>query len=80
MIDGICIGHRGQLTNIQHQSFRRGFDSIDLERLHTTHDRADEVDIKDGININHVKQNGDGQEGQAPDPRHGEEERMREID
>lgn len=57
-------------TDIQHQSLRRSFGSIDPERRHPAHDGADEVDIEDRKAVDDVKDHSNGQEGQTPNARH----------
>lgn len=62
------------LTNEKNETIRRGLCStrtIWTEQSHTTNNRADEVDIKDGIYVDKVEDDGDGQESEATDGRHG---------
>lgn len=47
--------------------------SIYGERPHTTDDRADEVDVQDGVNIYHVEHHRDTQEAEPTEAGHHKE-------
>ena len=57
-------------TDIKNQSFGGRFRSVDLERAHASDDWADEVDVEDGDQIDYVEDDGQAEEGHAPEWRH----------
>ena len=58
-------------TNIQDQSFSRGFWSVDTKGPHASDDWTDEVDVEDGEEVDDVEDDGQGEEAHAPETRHG---------
>ena len=58
-------------TNIQDQSFSRGFWSVDTKRPHASDDWTDEVNVEDGEEVDDVEDDGQGEEAHAPETRHG---------
>lgn len=59
-------------TDIQYQSFSRGFWCIDAKRPHTSDDWTDEVNVEDGKEVDDVEDDGQGQKAHAPETRHGQ--------
>lgn len=57
-------------TNIQDQSFSRGFWSVDTKRPHAGDDWTDEVNVEDGEEVDDVEDDGQGEEAHAPETRH----------
>ena len=57
-------------TDIKNQSFGGRFRSVDLERAHASDDWADEVDIEYGDQIDDMEDDGQAEEGHAPEWRH----------
>lgn len=47
---------------------------VDFERAHASDDWTDEVDIEDGDQVYNVEDDGQAEEGHAPEWRHGVEE------
>jgi hypothetical protein len=64
------------LTNEQHKSIRRGFGrlrwALDTKELHARDNRADEVNVENGQDINQMKSNSNGHEANATRAGHGE--------
>jgi len=58
-------------TNIQYQSFSRGFWCVDTEWPHASDDWTDEVNVEDVEQVNDVEDDGQGKEAHTPKTRHG---------
>ena len=62
------------LTNEKNETIRRGFCStrpVRAKQGHTTNNRAEEIDVEDGIYVDKMEDYGDSQESKAADGRHG---------
>lgn len=57
-------------TDIQYQSFSRGFWGVDTEGSHARDDWTDEVNVEDGEEVDDVEDDGQGEEAHAPETRH----------
>jgi len=60
----------GVRTDIQHQTLRGGRGSVDAVGAHATHDRAAEVDVEDGEEVDDVEHDGDTEEAHTSQTRH----------
>lgn len=57
-------------TDEENEAFRRSFTGIRAESSHAMDDRADEVDVKDGIDVYQMEKYSDGQEAIASQASH----------
>jgi hypothetical protein len=62
-------------TDIQYQTFSRGFRCVDTKRPHASDDWTDEVNVEDGEQVDDVEDDGQGEEAHAPKTRHDEEKK-----
>ena len=58
-------------TDIQYQSFSRGFWCIDTKWSHASDDWTDKINVEDGEEVDNVEDDGQGQKTHAPETRHG---------
>jgi hypothetical protein len=76
--DIFCIAFYRPLTNIKHQSLRGGL-SINGKLAHAMNDGTDKVNVEDGIDIDQMEDDSNGQETEATQPSHVEKERHASV-